>query len=121
VTIIVQGMVIYMNEQQLQTLEQLQAFLDGTTAIKWQLAPSERSACSSRTLHRFTYAHLKRAQKTVVLRFLEHIRGYSRQQLTRLVKRGVQPSPLRKCYRVPRGSAAPNQKDWELRRQSRDR
>jgi hypothetical protein len=36
VAIIMQGMVIYMNEQQLQTLEQLQAFLDGTPAIEWQ-------------------------------------------------------------------------------------
>jgi hypothetical protein len=71
VAIIMQGMVIDMNEQQLQTLEQLQAFLDGTTAIEWQLAPAERYACISRTLRRFGYAHLKRAQKTVVLRFLE--------------------------------------------------
>jgi hypothetical protein len=37
-----QGMVIDVNEQQLQTLEQLQAFLDGTTAIEWRLAPAER-------------------------------------------------------------------------------
>jgi hypothetical protein len=42
VSIIMQGMVIYMNEQQLQTLEQLQAFLDGTVAIDLQLAPAER-------------------------------------------------------------------------------
>ena len=35
--IIMQGIVIEMNEQQLQTLEQLQAFLDGTTAIEGQL------------------------------------------------------------------------------------
>ena len=44
VSIIMQGMVIYMNEQQLQTLEQLQAFLDGTVAIDLQLAPAERYA-----------------------------------------------------------------------------
>src|SRR5450432_1108043 len=47
------------------------------------------------TLRRFAYAHLKRARKTVVLRFLELISGYSRQQLTRLVKQGVQPCTLR--------------------------
>ena len=77
VSIIMQGMVIYMNEQQLQTLEQLQAFLDGTVAIDLQLAPAERYACISRTLRRFAYAHLKRAQKAVVLRFLERVSGYS--------------------------------------------
>jgi hypothetical protein len=53
VSIIMQGMVIYMNEQQLQTLEQLQAFLDGTVAIDLQLAATERYACISRTLRRF--------------------------------------------------------------------
>jgi hypothetical protein len=100
VSIIMQGMVIYMNEQQLQTLEQLQAFLDGTVAIDLQLAPAERYACISRTLRRFAYAHLKRAQKAVVLRFLERVSGYSRQQLTRLVKRGVAESPLQKRYRA---------------------
>jgi hypothetical protein len=104
VAIIMQSMVIYMNEQQLQTLEQRQAFLDGTTAVDWRLASGERYACISRTLRRFAYPHLKRAQKAVVLRFLERISGYSRQQLTRLVKRGVEPSPLRKRYRPSRCS-----------------
>ena len=46
-SIIMQGMVIYMNEQQLQTLEQLQAFLDGTVAIDLRLAPAERYACKT--------------------------------------------------------------------------
>jgi transposase InsO family protein len=104
VSIIMQGMVIYMNEQQLKTLEQLQAFLDGTVAIDLQLAPAERYACISRTLRRFSYAYLKRTQKAVVLRFLERVSGYSRQQLTRLVKRGLKPGPLRKRYRASGGS-----------------
>ncbi len=103
-SIIMQSMVIYMNEQQLQTLEQLQAFLDGTAAIDLQLAPAERYACISRTLRRFGYAYLKRAQKAVVLRFLERVSGYSRQQLTRLVKRGVTASPLKKRYRASSAS-----------------
>lgn len=102
--IIMQGMVIYMNEQQLQTLEQLQAFLEATPAIEWELAPAERYACISRTLRRFAYPSLKRTQKSVVLRYLERISGYSRQQLTRLVKRGVAPSPLKKRYRASRCS-----------------
>jgi transposase InsO family protein len=40
VSITMQGMVIYMNEQQLQTLEQLQAFLDGTVPIGIRRAPA---------------------------------------------------------------------------------
>ena len=52
VSIIMQSMVIYMNEQQLQTLERLQAFMDGTVAIDLQLAATERYACISRTLRK---------------------------------------------------------------------
>jgi hypothetical protein len=70
-------------------LAQLQAFLDGTTAVDFALAPEERYGFIGRTVRRFTYGHLKRAQKAVVLRFLERVSGYSRQQLTRLVKRGA--------------------------------
>jgi transposase InsO family protein len=41
-----------------------------------------------------------------VLRFLERVSGYSRQQLTRLVKRGVERAPLAKRYRASRTSFA---------------
>ena len=36
------GMVIDMNDKQLATLAQLQAFLDGTTAVDFAVAPDER-------------------------------------------------------------------------------
>jgi len=49
---------------------------------------------------------LKRADKGVVLRFLERVSGYSRQQLTRLVKRGGDRRPLTKRYRASRTSFA---------------
>ncbi len=39
-------------------------------------------------LRRFGYGRLKRADKAMVLRFLERVSGYSRQQIARLVKRG---------------------------------
>ncbi len=99
-------MVIQMNDQHLQTLAQLQAFLDGTNAVDFRLAAAERYGFIGRTVRRFSYRHLKRAQKAVVLRFLERVSGYSRQQLTRLVKRGVEPAPLRMRYRGSRTSFA---------------
>jgi hypothetical protein len=68
-------------------LAQLQAFLDGTTAVDFALAPEERYGFIGRTVRRFTYGHPKRAQKAVVLRFLERVSGYSRQQLTLSLKR----------------------------------
>jgi hypothetical protein len=42
-----------------------------------------------------------RADKVVVLRFLQRVSSQSRQQLTRLVKRGCARSPLENRYRAP--------------------
>jgi hypothetical protein len=97
-------MVIQMNDGQLHTLAQLQAFLDGTMAVDFAVATEERYSFIGRTVRRFSYRGLRRAQKAVVLRFLERVSGYSRQQLTRLVKRGTERPPLKKRYRGSRTS-----------------
>src|SRR5487761_1943587 len=99
-----QRMVIHMNDGQLRTLAQLQAFLDGTMAVDFAVAAEERYRFIGRTVRRFSYRRLRRAQKTVVLRFLERVSGYSRQQLTRLVKRGAERPALEKRYRGSRTS-----------------
>jgi hypothetical protein len=101
-----QSMVIQMNDRQLQTLAQLQAFLDGTTAVDFAVSAAERYGFIGRTVRRFTSGRLRRAEKAVVLRFLERVSGYSRQQLTRLVKRGAERAPLVKRYRGSRTSFA---------------
>ena len=101
-----QGMVINMNDRQLQTLAQLQAFLEGTPAVDFSVAAEERYGFIARTVCRFRYPRLRRAQKAVVLRFLERVSGYSRQQLTRLVKRSAQRGPFIKRYRGSRTSFA---------------
>ena len=95
-------MVIDMNDKQLATLAQLQAFLDGTSVVDFALAPGERYDFIARTVRRFGYRRLPRAGKSVVLRFLERVSGYSRQQITRLVKRGAGKLPLAKRYRASR-------------------
>ena len=92
------SMVIDMNDKQLHTLAQIRAFLDGTVALDFAVAAQERYGFIARTLRRFGYARLKRADKAVVLRFLEWINGYARQQLTRLVKRFCDRRPLIKRY-----------------------
>ena len=88
------GMVIDMNDKQLHTLSQLQAFLNGTVAVDFSVAAEARCDFIARTVCRFGYRRLKRAEKAVVLRFLERVSGYSRQQLTRLVKRGGERNTL---------------------------
>jgi len=100
------GMVIDMNDKQLATLAQLRAFLDGTVAVDFAVATSERYGFIARTLRRFGYRLLSRTGKGLVLRFLERVSGYSRQQLTRLVKRGAERRPLTKRYCASRTSFA---------------
>ena len=101
-----QGMVIDMNDEQLHTLADLQAFLDGTVALDLTVVADERYEFIARTVRRFGYGRLKRAEKAVVLRFLERVSGYSRQQLARLVKRVVERGPLVKRYHGSRTSFA---------------
>ncbi len=100
------GMVIDMNDAQLQTLDQVRSFLKGTAALGFSVAAAERYEFVARTVRRFGYARLKRADKGVVLRFLARVIGYSRQQLTRLVRRAGARAPLVKRYRASRSSFA---------------
>jgi hypothetical protein len=99
-------MVIDMNDEQLRTLADLQDFLNGTVAMDFTVAADEQYEFIARTVRRFGYGRLKRPDKAVVLRFLERVSGYSRQQITRLVKRGCERRQLIKRYHGSRTSFA---------------
>lgn len=103
-SIMMQGMVIDMNDAKLRTLDQVRAFLQGTVALDLCLRAEERYEFVARTVRRFGYARLSRADKGLVLRFLMHVSGYSRQRMTRLVARAQQPVALVKRYRASRTS-----------------
>jgi hypothetical protein len=96
-------MVIDMNETKLRTIEELRAFLAGTEAVQFQpTQPStNRYPMIEAVLKRFSYLRLKRTEKGVVLRYLARVTGYSRQQLTRLVRRYGEAKHLTKHYRPP--------------------
>ena len=96
-------MVIDMNESRLNTVAQLRAFLEGTLEVEFcpLSEDSQRYAFISALLKRFGYPRLGRADKGVVLRYLQRTTGYSRQQLTRLVRRVVDGAPLVKRYCAP--------------------
>jgi transposase InsO family protein len=96
-------MVIDMNESRLHTVAQLRAFLDGTLEVQFCALNNDvqRYDFISAVLGRFGYARLGRAHKGVVLRYLEHTTDYSRQQLTRLVRRYLDCMTLAKRYRSP--------------------
>ena len=91
-----------MNDNQLHTLDQLRAFLKGTVAVDFLVPACERYDFITRIVRRFGYPRLRRADKSVVLRFLERVSGYSRQQLTRLIERARQPGRLVKQYAARR-------------------
>lgn len=105
-SIMMRRMVIDMKDEQLHTLAQLQAFVDGTVAVNFAVTGEERYGFIARTIRRVGYARLKRPDKGVVLRFLGRVSGYSRQQLTRLVQRVRSQAPLLKRYRASRTSFA---------------
>ena len=102
---IIRGMVIDMNETKLTTLEQLRAFLAGTDEVRFCATgkgADERYRHIAGVLARFGYKRLKKPDKGLILRYLERTTGYSRQQVTRLVKRWIDGKGLRKRYRAPR-------------------
>ncbi len=52
------SMGVEMNDKRLQTLAQIQAFLEGTVTVYFVLAAEERYGFIARTLRRFGYARL---------------------------------------------------------------
>lgn len=96
-------MVIDMNEQRLTTVAQLRTFLAGTEEVRFEPLGQDgaRYAFVAEVVGRLRYRRLKRADKGVVMRYLERTTGYSRQQLTRLVGRAVRGETLAKRYRAP--------------------
>ena len=101
-----QGMVIDMNDEQLGSLADLQGFLDGTVTMDFTVVEDDRYEFIARTVKRFGYSRRKRSEKAVILRFLERVSGYSRQQIARLVKRGGGRYTLVKRYCGSRTSFA---------------
>lgn len=96
------GMVIDMEEARLQTVAQVRAFLEGTTEVSLRIRKAERYGFIERTLKRLGYARHSRADKGVILRYLERMTGLSRQQVTRLVKRWSEKGKLSRRNGAPR-------------------
>tara|TARA_A100001037_G_scaffold273962_1_gene271285 strand:+ start:142 stop:1386 length:1245 start_codon:yes stop_codon:yes gene_type:complete len=77
-----------MNIDKLSKISELEAFLSGSQAVAFSVAngKDETYAWIQRTLIKFDYMRLKRSERGVLIQFLCKISGYSRQQITRLVK-----------------------------------
>lgn len=100
---IIEAMVIDMNEAQVRTLEQVRQVVGGTQVLEFRRAEDEqgRYGWIEQVLRRFEYRRLGRADKGALLAYLQHLSGYSRAQVTRLVSRWMNGQPLVKNYRRP--------------------
>ena len=96
-----------MNEERLDTIEQVEQFLRASAPIDFSAAgnDSERYGHISRVLKRFDYPRRGKRERGVLLRYLQHTSGYSRAQVTRLVTRWqhnrLAAVPLAKRYSGP--------------------
>jgi hypothetical protein len=100
-------MVIDMNEARLNTIEQIERFLQASTEIEFKAADAdgERYEHISRVLKRFDYPQRTKRERGIMRQYLQRTSGYSRAQVTRLVSRWqrnrLAAVPLAKCYRTP--------------------
>ena len=97
-----------MNDEKLQTIEQVKGFLEGTEEVKFRvLTVEEKYDWIGRVLVRFRYNRLKRADKGVIRWYIEKVTGYSRSQVSRLIAEFKRRGGLKKAryqrHRFPTG------------------
>jgi len=77
-----------MNDEQLQTLEQVRRFIKGSREVEFRgLNAREKYDWIEEVLKRFRYPKLHKEGKGLVKSYLLKVTGYSRSQLTRLIGR----------------------------------
>ncbi len=88
-----------MNDEGLQTIEQVKHFLEGSEALKFGgVSIEERYQWIETVLVRFKYPQLRRVEKGVIRRYIEKVSGYSRAQVCRLIGQYNQQGRLRKAH-----------------------
>ena len=95
-----------MNEAELISLEQIEAFLLGTESVQFSFSSKEeRYQWVQQSLVRFRYLSLTKAEKGLVKRYLSKVSGYSRAQLTRLIEQYRAQGKLQHRPRTANGFA----------------
>ena len=85
-----------MNDQSLQTIEQARQFLEGSDGIEFRgLEAKEKYYWIEEVLIRFSYYRLKRCEKGVIRRYIGKVTGYSRSQVSRLIREPLRLSRRR--------------------------
>ena len=86
-----------MKLDELKDVGQLREFLEGSQSVAFELPGDKRAkyAVVQSQLVKFRYLTLSKGDKGVVIRFLIKLTGYSRQQLTRMIKQYSQAGQVR--------------------------
>ncbi len=96
-----------MNVKHLQTMQQVTDFLHGSSAFEPAPAPqAERYQWIEQTLGQFRYASRSKADKGLLMAYLGRVSGYSRQQLTRLIRRYSDQGELKWALYPAKGFAS---------------
>jgi len=77
-----------MDDSGIETIEEVGRFLAGSMVVKMAISTKAESYdWVRRTLVRFEYRTLSRADRGLLLKYLQRVSGYSRAQITRMVSR----------------------------------
>jgi hypothetical protein len=88
-----------MNDEKLNTVEQVKQFIEGSAALKFGgVSIEERYWWIETALVRFKYSQLRRDEKGVIRRYIEKVSGYSRAQVSRLIRQYNQRGRLRRAH-----------------------
>jgi hypothetical protein len=75
-----------MNDEQLQTLEQVRRFVEGSREVEFEgITTKEKYKWMEEVLRRFRYLRLRKEGKGLIRRYIIKVSGYSRAQVTRLI------------------------------------
>ena len=98
-------MVIDMNVSRIKNIEQVRSFLSGTLDVQFVIpdgAPAERDRARygliSEVVRRFAYRRLGRSHKSLILRYLQRLTGYSAVQVRRLVRQDRKSTRLNSSH-----------------------
>ena len=90
-------MQLIMNDKQIQTIEQVKQFLEGNEALEFRgLSTEEKYEWTETALVKFNYNGLKKAEKGVIRQYIQKVTGYSRTQVSRLIRVYKQTGRLKK-------------------------
>ncbi len=93
-----------MNDTAIKTLDHVRQFLNGLGPMEFRIeAKAARYTWMQATLLRFHYPPLRKAEKGLLLDFLQKVSGYSRIQVKRLTQQSLQTGQLHRRQRTVQG------------------